>query len=107
MNTARGVQALTGVQGFVQEARKITWKNIEITDRDRLRTALLMKHGSLTSAAETLSIEYVLLSHIVGGRRYPIESIKLIQYDLGLSNNQVLKLWPLLRTWPKKSRIAV
>ena len=98
-------QALTNMQSFVKEARKLTWRDIRITDKDRLRAALIMKHGSLTRAAENLNIPFGRLSAIVNGRENSIAQIAIIQSDLGLTDEQVLELWPLLKTWPKKSRI--
>jgi len=96
-------QTLANTQSFIAEARKITWRDIDVADNGKLRVALLMKYGSLTKAAKALSVDYIALSHVVNGRRNPIEFVKLIQSDLALSDEQVLKLWPLLKTWPRKS----
>ena len=104
-NLLKRANTAASTQNFINEARKLTWRDIQITDNDKLKITILMKHGTLTKAAKTLSVNYVTLSHVISGRRYPIEFIRLLQSDLGLSDDQVLELWPLLKTWPKKSRI--
>jgi len=96
----------TSIQNFVQEARKMTWRDIRVTDRDKLKIALKKKHGSLSKAAESLDIQFIRLSSVVNGRDCTIDKITKIQSDLGLSDEQVLSLWPLLKTWPRKSRVA-
>ena len=96
----------TSIQNFVQEARKMTWRDIRVTDGDKLRTALIKKHGSLTRAGVNLAVGYPQLSDVLNARRQTRNVIEAIQSDLGLSDEQVLSLWPLLKTWPRKSRVA-
>ena len=81
-------------------------KDLKITDRDKLRRALIIKHGSLTEAAANLGVPFSAVSDAIGGRKNLIYVVIAIQSDLGLSDNQVLHLWPLLRTWPRKSRVV-
>jgi hypothetical protein len=82
------------------------WRTIQIGDRVSLRRALVKKHGSLTRAAESLGVNYTRLSATIGGREHIINTVAIIQDDLELSNEQVLTLWPLLRTWPRESRMV-
>ena len=96
-------QTLTNMQSFIAEARKTTWKDIDVTDRGKLRTAIIMKYGSLTKAAESLDVKFFRFSSVVNGREDTIATVSKIQSDLALSDEQVLKLWPLLKTWPRKS----
>ena len=100
MNTAAQA-AQTAVTTLSREV-----KNLKVTDRDTLRRALILKHGSLTVAAENLNIPYVRLSAIINGREYTISQVAEIQSDLNLTDSQVLHLWPLLKSWPRKSRVV-
>jgi len=59
-----------------------------------------------TRAAVAIQSDYQMLSDVVGGRRRIINIVAAIQDDLELSNEQVLTLWPLLRTWPRESRMV-
>lgn len=91
----------------VEDARKGgTWRDIPITGRESLRRALIKKHGSLTNAAESMKVDFQVLSDSIGGRRQIFGVISAIQADLDLSNEQVLVLWPLLREWPRKSKMV-
>lgn len=99
-------QTLRQATGLIGEARGKTWIDIRIETRENLRTALIKKHGSLTRAAETLNLSFQSLSDALGGRRNLLYVVGTIQNDLGLSDDQVLDLWPLLKSWPRKSRVA-
>jgi hypothetical protein len=103
--TLKQAQAFEAMRNLKTDARRTTWRDIQIINRERLKEAIIRKYGSLTKAAEVLSIDYILLIHLLSGRRQQFESIRTIQADLELSDEQVLKLWPLLKTWPKESRI--
>jgi len=81
-------------------------KDLKVTDRDSLRRVLILKHGSLTQAAESLELPFNRLNGAISGRESLLYVVDSIQSDLGLTNSQVLQLWPLLRTWPRKSRIV-
>ncbi len=99
-------QTLAKAEGFLNEAHKITWRDIHVTDREMLRVALIKKHGSLTVAAEALELPYPRLSAAICGRESLLYVVATLQSDLGLSDDQVLNLWPLLKKWPRKSRVA-
>lgn len=85
---------------------KWSWRDIEISDRDALRVALIKKYGSLTRAAECINIPYIRLSAAIAGREQVVGIVAAIQVEMEMSNTQVLALWPLLKQWPRKSRIA-
>ncbi len=102
MRTSRSAMA----QVLADAGRGVSWRDIDITARDALRRALVKKHGSLTKAAENLEVNYQTLSDVIGGRRHIIDIVTAIQHDLELSDVQVLGLWPLLRTWPRESRMV-
>lgn len=86
--------------------RSLAWRDVEPKTRNHVRTMLILKHGSLSDAAVALRVPYMRLSHALGGRESIIWIVAAIQADLGLSNEQVLALWPLLREWPKADRRA-
>ncbi len=96
------------MQTLTREAsRKITWHDIPIGEsRGKVRSALILKHGDLTTAAEKLEIPYIRLSGALCGRENLIYVISAIQTDLELSDTQVLALWPLLKQWPKTRKIS-
>jgi hypothetical protein len=104
MNALRGQATYNRAQEDARMAAAFTWSDIEITSSKRLRAALIKKHGSLTIAAYTLQVNFQRLSDTIWGRRYPINTISAIQQDLNLTNQQVLQLWPLLKTWPRERR---
>jgi len=105
LNTLARASASIELQKL-KEARRITWRDIPITDKEKLRTALIMKHKSLTEAGVSLNVGFPQLSDVLNSRRQTIHVIKAIQADLNLSDEQVLKFWPLLRAWPRKSKTA-
>ena len=76
--------------------------DIEIIDRRSLRRAIIVKHGSLTKAVTSLGVGFSQLSDVLNGRRHTANIIQAIQSDLGLTDEQVKDLWPLLRTWPRE-----
>lgn len=90
---------------FIKASRK-ELTELKITNRSVLRTALIKKHGSLTEAAVNLELSYSRLSAAISGRESLLYVIATIQADLGLTDSQVLTLWPLLRRWPRKSRVV-
>jgi hypothetical protein len=61
----------------------------------------------LSTAAKSLDVDYLNLSHVINGRLRLIYIVSAIQEDLGLTDAQVLEFWPLLRTWPRESRRVV
>ena len=93
-------------QVLADARRKFTWNDIQVKDRATLRAALIKKHGSLTEAAENLEISYMRFSGTINGREHTISQVAAIQIDLGLTDSQVLQLWPLLKSWPKKPRLV-
>ena len=93
-------------QSGVENLRGKTWRDIPVISHAALRRALIKKHGSLTSAAGNLEIPYSRLSATINGREQIIHVVTAIQKDLGLTNVQVLELWPLLREWPRESRMV-
>lgn len=93
-------------QVLADAGRKLTWNDIHVTSRQTLRAALIKKHGSLTKAAENLGIMFNRLNGAISGREYLIYTISAIQTDLDLTDSQVLMLWPLLKSWPKKPQLV-
>ena len=91
---------------LVDAHRSLAWRDIEPTTLNHVRTMLRVKHGNLSQAAVALKTPYMRLSNAINGRENIIWIIAAIQADLGLSNHQVLTLWPLLREWPKEGRRA-
>ena len=83
-------------------ARRLTWKDIRVTDRRSLRRALKAKYGTLTRAAEAMEIDYTNFNHVVSGRRCTIKMVAALQQSMDLTDAQVLALWPLLKTWPRE-----
>lgn len=86
--------------------KKFEWNDIHVTSRQTLRAALIKKHGSLTEAAENIGIGYNRLNGAISGRECLIYVIAAIQSDLGLTDKQLLTLWPLLKSWPKEPRLV-
>lgn len=82
------------------------WRSIQVNSRVTLKRALMKKHGNLTLAAAALGVNYTRLSAIIGGREHIINAVAAIQRDLELTDEQVLTLWPLLRRWPRESRMV-
>jgi len=80
--------------------------NFRIKNLNDIKIALKVKHGNLTHAAQNLGLNYIFLSHVVNGRLYTTSIIHVLQSDLGLTDEQVLHLWPLLKTWPKNKKSA-
>jgi hypothetical protein len=103
-NILKRAHATAGLQDFIKEARKTTWRDVHVIDRGKLRIALILKHGSLTKAAENLDIQFIRLSSVINGRENTVALITAIQFDLSLTDDQVLNLWPLLKIWPRQSR---
>ena len=108
MNTAaRQARGFADIISLSKEAPKITWRNILITNRSRLRAALILKHGSLTQACTNLGVGFAPLSDVLHSRRHNRNVVEAIQADVGLSDDQVLDFWPLLKRWPREEREAV
>ncbi|MBE7439099.1 MAG: hypothetical protein HS115_11630 [Spirochaetales bacterium] len=77
------------------------WRRIEPTDLGAIKRKLKAKHGNFTRAAQNLGISYTHFAHVLGGRLQVIWMVQRIQEDLELSDADVLRLWPLLRRWPR------
>jgi hypothetical protein len=91
------------MNNVAQDAKR-DWRSIAPKNLKAIRTMLIIKHGSLTQAANTLKIPYQRLSHTLNGRESINWILEAIQNDLELSDSLVLQLWPLLREWPRESR---
>jgi hypothetical protein len=46
-----------------------------------------------------------MLIDTLAGRKYIFSIIDILQDEFGLTNEQVVEFWPLVKEWPKKSRI--
>jgi len=92
----------------VQELNKFKQAktNFKIITLKDVKTALMLKYGNLTKAAQVLNVNYQFLSHVLAGRIYYIYIVQAIQQDLGLTDQQVLEFWPLLKKWPKDTKTA-
>lgn len=95
--------AATAIERLAGESRSgiELWRRIEPTDLGAVKRMLKAKHGNLSRAATKLQMPYTHLSHIIGGRLNVIWMVDRIQRDLELSDADVLRLWPLLRRWPR------
>lgn len=80
-------------------------RDFKITTRKDVKKALKKKYGTLSTAAEDLGIVYQMLSDTLHGRRHIFQIIDILQDEFDLSNEQVVEFWPLVKEWPKKSRI--
>jgi len=76
-------------------------KNFKILNLRDLKRALILRYGSLSNASLGMNISYWSLSEALAGRRYAITVVSALQREFGLSDQQVLEFWPLLKTWPK------
>lgn len=81
------------------------WSTLRLTERGHIKRVLIYKHGDLTRAAENLSVSYPRLSGALCGREQIISVVSAIQHDLNLTDEQVLSFWPLLKSWPRISRV--
>jgi hypothetical protein len=75
---------------------------VQIGSLRDVKRALIMKHGTLTKAANAMGVSFTRLSACIGGRECIVYVVVAIQRDLGLSDDRVLELWPLLRSWPRE-----
>lgn len=98
MNTSAALAA--EVEHLREQAR-----GFKITTRKDVKKALKMKYGTLSSAAEELGIVYQMLIDTLAGRKYIFQIIDILQDEFSLFNEQVVEFWPLVKEWPKKSRI--
>jgi hypothetical protein len=76
-------------------------KNFKILNRRDLKRALILRYGSLSNAAIDMGVNYQMFIETLAGRRYAITVVSALQREFGLSDQQVLEFWPLLKTWPK------
>lgn len=86
--------------------RSLAWRDIEPKSLNHVRTMLRVKYDSLSQAAAEMKMPFIRLSMALNGRENIVWIVAAIQADLGLSNEQVLALWPLLHEWPKADRRA-
>ena len=98
MNTST---ALTAEVGYLREQAR----DFKITTRKDIRKALIIRFGSLTEAAGALQTPYQRLSATLANREQIFYVIDALQDEFGLSNEQVVLFWPLVKEWPKKSRL--
>ena len=104
MDNFQKVQMAEGLNRLAGNMHNKTWRDIKVENRKTLRTVLLVKHGSITDAAVRLNVSYQVFSDTIGGRRYVSSIVAKIQADLELTNEQVLALWPLLKSWPREAK---
>jgi spore maturation protein CgeB len=74
----------------------------EIKNHKKLKEVLKRKHLGLTRASINFGMDIRNFSLIINGHGYTVWIIQSIQTDLGLSNKQVLQLWPQLKEWPRE-----
>jgi hypothetical protein len=74
----------------------------EITNHKSLRSILKRKFLGLGNAAKFFDGDMGNFTNIIYGTKSTIRVIQSIQTDLGLSNKQVLQLWPQLKEWPRE-----
>jgi len=80
------------------------WRLIKIDNLKRLRAVIMIKYGTISTAAVAMGVKYTALSHTINGRYSYTPQIRALQDDLSLTNEQVLQIWPLLGQWPKEER---
>ncbi len=97
MNTQVAAQTLLSRER--QEARQFS-----ISSRQHIKKALLKRYDTLTEAAEKAGLSYARLMATIAGRESNFTAIEALQSELGLTNEQVLEFWPLVRRWPRKER---
>ena len=80
------------------------WKNMPADNLKLLQRRLMAKHNSMPNILVALQIRSASnLKHVLANRECYPAYIAAIQNDQELSDEQVLKLWPLLKTWPKEN----
>ena len=95
------------LQQVLQDAKRAAnWQSIRPDSLRKVRAMLILKHGTLTAASQRLLVPYTQLGDTLSARKHTSTIVNAIQDDLGLSNDQVLNLWPLLKEWPKEGRAA-
>lgn len=82
------------------------WRSSPVRDRNSIRSRLILKHGQLGNASVALNKDYFALNHVLAGRIATKHIVAAIQQDLELTNEQVLQLWPRLKSWPHPGRGA-
>ena len=85
-------------------AAALDWRAIPASSLGNLKLRVLAKHETLTAAAARLGIPFTNMCDVIAGRLHVVWIVRRIQEDQELSNAEVLSLWPLLKTWPKKGR---
>ena len=94
-------------QQVLQDAKRAAnWQSIRPDSLRKVRAMLILKYDTLTEASQSLRVPYNRVTDALAGRTIIVWIIRTIQDDLGLSNDQVLNLWPLLKEWPKEGRAA-
>jgi acyl dehydratase len=80
------------------------WYHIDPSSLGALKRRILAKHGTLTAARNRLRVNALTtLGDVLAGRSNHPAIVAAIQRDQGLSDDQVLELWPLLRAWPRRA----
>ena len=85
----------------IEQFKQFDFNPREITNHKILKDVLKRKHLGITRAAIDFGIDLCNLSRVIKGYSYTVWIVQSIQDDLGLSNKQVLQLWPQLKEWPR------
>ena len=85
----------------IEQLKQFDFNPREITNHKILRDVLKRKHLGLTTAAINFGLDIRNFSRVIRGYGYTVWIVQSIQDDLGLSNKQVLQLWPQLKEWPR------
>lgn len=71
-----------------------------------LRQRIMRDFGTITAAARSLGIPYTQMSAMIHGRLFIVRHVATIQRRFGLTDREVLTLWPMLQRWPKEGRAS-
>lgn len=95
INSRNLAKELDTMKSFVLDPKTITNHKV-------LKKALRMKYRKLSKLSVKFETDFGNLSKVLNGWGYTVWIIQSIQSDLGLSDTQVLHLWPQLKEWPRE-----
>ncbi|GAB4219553.1 MAG: hypothetical protein Kow00102_03170 [Spirochaetota bacterium] len=77
-----------------------------INTLEELKAFIIFKYKKISNASKQFGVDYTLLCQTLSGLKRNIYIINTLQTELCLTDEQVLQLWPLLKTWPKNKKSA-
>lgn len=82
-------------------AAKAVWQTIKIDSLRSLRRAADLRYENRQIMAAEMGVNYTTLNDVLAGRLQVSSIVAKLQKLFNLSDAVVLKLWPLLRRWPR------